>query len=194
MSTSRVRYAHAVICRSLGQAVKWKWTTENFAKDAFPPGVKRTVATAPSPEEQAQILTATSRRSAQMTALFALLVLTGARQGEGLAVQWCEHDAAANVVMISKSIAYTAEAGIFEKPTKTYRMRKVSVDEIMESLIVSQIEALQNNVEAGFDLVADPYLFCGSPDGSIPMHPDTPSKMFRKVRGELGFPYHLHQE
>lgn len=83
--------------------------------------------------------------------------------------------------MISKSLAYTPAVGIFEKPPKTYSIRKVGVDEVMRGVIVSQIKALQKNVEAGFDLVADPYLFDGSPDGSIPLHPDTPSKMFRKV-------------
>ncbi|MCL5068121.1 MAG: tyrosine-type recombinase/integrase, partial [Thaumarchaeota archaeon] len=60
-------------------------------------------------------------------------------------------------------------------------------------ILVPQSEELQKNIAAGFEQVTDPFLFYGSPDGSSPLHPDTPSKYFRKMCDSLGLPYHLHQ-
>jgi Phage integrase family. len=72
-------------------------------------------------------------------------------------------------------------------------VRRIGVDEILEGVVISQIEALQKNVDCGFDLVDDPYLFFGDPAGSVSLHPDTPSKVFRIICDSLGLPYHLHQ-
>ncbi len=193
LSAARVRYAHAIIRRALNQAVKWSWVSVNVAKLATPPSVKRTVLTAPSPEELGQILAATLPRSTQMTAFFALLALTGMRRGEGLALRWSDYDEMSKVLTISRSLAYTPELGIFEKATKTYNSnRRIGVDQLLESVIAWQMEALCKNVELGFGLVSDSFLFPGSPDGSNPLHPDTPSRMFRKVCDFLGLPFHLH--
>lgn len=193
LSTARARHAHALISRALGQAVKWGWIDRNVAKLASPPTVRRAPTFAPSPEELGQILIAASKRSPQLGAVFALAALTGARRGEALALRWSDYDQVAKVLTISKSIGYTSGNGVFVKSTKTHGIRRIGVDEALESVLVSQIEALQKNVEAGFELIADPYLFFSEPDGSAPLHPDTPSKFFRIICDSLELPYHLHQ-
>jgi hypothetical protein len=110
-----------------------------------------------------------------------------------LALRWSDYDPLARELTISRSIGYTPRDGIYEGPTKTHGIRKIGIDETLEGVVVSQIEALQKNVEAGFELIADPYLFFGEPDGSVPLHPDTPSKFFRIICDSLELPYHLHQ-
>lgn len=193
LSPATIRYAHALISRALSQAVKWGWVEKNVAKMASPPSVRRTVASAPTPEELGQILSVTALRSPQLAAVFALCALTGARRGETLALRWSDYDQIAKVLTISKSVGYTPGSGVFIKDTKTHSVRRLGVDETIEAVIVSQIEELQKNVAAGFELATDPYLFYGAPDGSAPLHPDTPSKYFRKMCDSLGLPYHLHQ-
>lgn len=193
LSASRVHHVHAVLSRALGQALKWGWVTTNVAKLASPPTARRTVAVAPSPEELGQVLTVTSQRSPQLAAVFALCALTGARRGEALALRWSDYDREVKVLTIARSIGYTPNDGIYEKATKTHSVRKIGVDEILEGVIVSQIDALEKNTELGFYLVDDPFLFYGLPDGSKPLHPDTPSKYFRKMCNQLGLSYHLHQ-
>lgn len=147
----------------------------------------------PTSEEFGQILTATSQRSSQITAVFALCALTGARRGETLALSCSNYDPVMKVLTISKSVGYTPSTGVFIKDTKTHDVRWIGVDETIEGVAVSQIEALQENVGLKFNLVDDPYLSFSAPDGSIPLHPDTPSKFFRKVCDSLGLSYHLHQ-
>lgn len=193
LSAASTRYAHALISRVLSQAVKWGWLDKNVAKMASPPTVSRTVVSAPSPEELGRILSVAALRSPQLAAVFALCALTGARRGETLALRWSDYDQIAKVLTISKSVGYTPGSGVFVKETKTHSVRRIGVDETIEGVIVSQIEELQKNAEAGFELVVDPYLFYGAPDGSAPLHPDTPSKYFRKMCDSLGLPYHLHQ-
>ncbi len=159
MSATRARYAHALLSRALGQAVKWGWLEKNVAKMASPPTVRRNVASAPTPEELGQILTAASQRSPQVAAVFALCALTGARRGEALALRWSDYDPMLKVLTISKSVGNTSGSGVFVKSTKTHAVRRIGVDETIEGVIVSQVEALQKSVEAGFGLVGDPYLF-----------------------------------
>ncbi len=193
VGVASIRYAHALISRVLSQAVKWGWLEKNVAKMASPPTASRSVVSAPTPEELGQILTAALRRSPQLAAVLALCALTGVRRGEALALRWSDYDPMMKVLTISKSVGYAPGSGVFVKSTKTRSVRKIGVDEILESVVISQIEALQKSVDCGFDLVDDPYLFFGDPTGSISIHPDTPSKFFRKVCDSLGLPYHLHQ-
>jgi integrase len=193
LSDAITHHAHALISRPLGQAVKWGWIDKNVAKLASPPNAKRSVASAPSPEELGQILTETSLRSPQIAAIFALCALTGARRGEALALHWSDYNSDTRTLTITRSLGYTTETGIYEKSTKTHGIRRIGIDETLEGVIFSQIEALKKNTELGFELVPDPYLFFGEPDGSTPLHPDTPSRLFRKVCDSLHLPYHLHQ-
>jgi len=129
----------------------------------------------------------------QIAAAFALGALTGARRGEVLALRWSDFDQERLLLKIRRSIAYTPTTGMIIKDTKTHQERRVSLDQSAELVVQSQIDALRSMTRSGFDLVDDPYLFFAEPDGSTPFHPDTPSKIFRKVCDKLGFPYHLHQ-
>ena len=97
------------------------------------------------------------------------------------------------VLTISKSVGYTSGSGVFAKFIKTHGVRRIGVDETIQGVIISQVEALQKSVEAGFELVGDPYLFFGDPSGSVSLHPDTPSKFFRIICDSLDLPFHLHQ-
>ncbi len=191
VGVSTIEHVHRLISAALGQAVKWEWLTKNPASSASPPTAGRTVVTAPTVEELNAIIQAVG--SAQMANMFALLALTGARRGEIVALRWSDFDFAGGILAISKSVGYTAASGIFVKSTKTNKIRRISADETTTAVIVSQMDDLKSHVEQGFDLAPDPYLFPGDPGGFNPIHPDTPSKAFRRVVSKLGLAYHLHQ-
>lgn len=192
-SSINIHHLHGTIRSVLSQAVKWGWVEKNVAKLATPPARTRTQASAPTPEELGQILTKASERSPQLAALFALCALTGARRGEALALKWSDYNRDTRTLTISRALGYTPKDGTYEKSTKTHGVRKIGVDETLEDIILSQMDSLEKNVVAGFEIVKDPYLFYGEPDGSVPFHPDTPTKFFRIVCDSLGYPYHLHQ-
>ncbi len=193
VGVSTIEHVHRLISAALGQAVKWEYLIKNPASSASPPTAGRTVVTAPTVPELNAIIQSTG--SAQMANMFALLSLTGARRGEIVALRWSdfEFDFAGGILAISKSVGYTAASGIFVKSTKTNKIRRISADETTTAVIVSQMDDLKRHVELGFDLAPDPYLFPGDPGGFNPIHPDTPSKAFRRVVSKLGLPFHLHQ-
>lgn len=193
LSAVNIQHFHAVIRSVLSQAVKWGWVERNVATLATPPASVKTNATAPTATELGLILTATSKRNPHLAAFFALCALTGARRGEALALRWSDYDQDTKTLTISKSIGYTPKDGVYVKSTKTHGTRKIGIDETLEGVILSQMEALKENKEFGFDIVENPYLFFGEPDGSVPFFPDTPSSVFRNVCDSLGLPYHLHQ-
>lgn len=193
LSTSRIRHCHAIIRRALGQAAKWDWLSRNVATQASPPPVRKAEMHSPSPEELNDILRAAAEINPQLAAVFELCVLTGARRGEVLALRWSDCDLVGHVLWIRRAVSYTPMHGTVIKDTKNHQLRKVAVGSIAEAVIRSQISLLQSMSSKGFNLVPDPYIFFALPDGSQMLHPDTPSKVFRKVCDSLGLPYHLHQ-
>jgi len=193
LGAARVRHAHSLLRRMLGQAVRWGWLDKNVALLASPPAPNRSVASAPSPEELDMILEAAESENAQMVNFFACCALTGARRGEVLALRWSDFALDAMVLTIARSVGYTPEAGIYVKSTKTHGVRRLGVDKTLEGVITSQMEMLRSVASQGFKHVADPFLFFNEPDGSKPLFPAYPSKVFRRICDGLGLPYHLHQ-
>ncbi len=193
LSRSRIRHAHAVMRRALGQAVKWGWLERNVAMLASPPSVPKAKTRSPSPQEVINILEATALINEQIAACFALGALTGARRGEILGLRWSDCDLESHVLWFRRSVSYTSLSGVVVKDTKTHQERKVAVGEAAETVIRSQMNLLRSMVSSGFEITFDPYLFFALPDGSKTFHPDTLSKVFRKVCDQLGLSYHLHE-
>ena len=188
-----IRQIHAIIRGSLNQAMKWGWLEKNVALLSSPPSLPKHSPITPSPEEIGKILEETSKINPQIARVFAIGALTGARRSEVLALRWSDFDRENMALWIKRSVAYTPTSGMIIKDTKTHSERRISIDPTAKSLISAQIELLKSMTEYGFELIDDPYLFFAEPDGSVPFHPDTPSKIFRKVCDKLGLPYHLHQ-
>lgn len=193
LSRSRIRHAHAVMRRALGQAVKWGWLDRNVATLASPPSVPKAKTKSPTPLEVKQILEATAVINEQVAACFALGALTGARRGEILGLRWSDCDLESHVLWFRRSVSYTSLSGVIVKDTKTHQERKVAVGDVTETVIRSQINLLRSMCANGFEIVSDPYLFFALPDGSRTFHPDTLSKIFRKVCDQLGLSYNLHE-
>ena len=90
LSASSVRYLHAVIHKSLEQAVRWNLIPRNPAALVDPPRVKRSEV-APLAPEQARALLAAIERS-RLGPLVTVALGTGMRQGELLGLRWEDVD------------------------------------------------------------------------------------------------------
>ena len=194
LSAKTINHMHSLIRVALNQAIKWGWIEKNVATLATPPTVRASVASAPSPHELGLILTEAAKHNQHLAAMLTLSALTGARRGEALAIRHSDYDPKERTLTISRSIGYTVKDGTYEKSTKTNGRRKIGLDDTLESVILSQMQALTDDAKyGGFEIVQDPFLFYAEPDGSKPFHPDSPSKFFRKICDSLGMDYHLHQ-
>ncbi len=187
-----VRQVHAIIRRFFNQAMKWGWTTSNPALLASPPKVPSAKVVAPNVEQLLTIMEDAKSVHPQWEAFFTLAALTGMRRGELCALHW--NDCLDTGVKVTKSLIYTPAGGTREAPTKTHQGRFVAIDSFAKELIERQKEELRVAAQTlHLQLVAQPYLFYSIPNGSAPVHPDSPSKLFRRIADEHGWKeLHLH--
>ena len=191
-SPASIRQTHAIIRRFFNQAMKWGWTESNPALLASPPRVTTPTVVAPTREQLIQIVERAKALHPQWEAFFVLAALTGMRRGELCALHW--DDCSDGGIKVTKSLIYTSAGGTREAPTKTHQGRYVALDEFGRSVVSEQQERLRQAARSlGIGHVGNPYLFYSSPDGSVPVHPDSPSKLFRRIADNLGYrELHLH--
>jgi integrase len=120
LSPRTVRYAHAVLRNALGQAVKWGLLHANPALAASLPQQQRREMATFTPAQARTFLE--KAEVDRFHALWVLLVTTGLRPGEALALRWSDYDG--ERVRVQRTLVRRAGIGIrFEEP-KTDRSRR----------------------------------------------------------------------
>lgn len=187
-----VRQVHAIIRRFFNQAMKWEWTSFNPALLASPPKVPTAQVVTPNIDQLQTILEEAKAVHPQWEAYFTLAAMTGMRRGELCALHW--DDCLDTGVSVTKSLIYTPAGGTREAPTKTHQGRYIALDAVAKAVIDRQKERLGYATSSlSLAMVRNPYLFYSSPDGSTPVHPDSPSKLFRRIADKHGWrELHLH--
>lgn len=90
LSSSSVRYIHAVLHRALKQALRWGLVPRNVTDAVDIPKLVREEVRALSPEEARQFLAAA--RGDRFEALYVLALSCGLRRGEILGLKWTDMD------------------------------------------------------------------------------------------------------
>ena len=146
----------------------------------------------PSVEQLTTILHDAEALHPQWAAMIALAAVTGMRRGEILALR--QSDVSDGTIHVRRSLVYTPLTGTVEGPTKTRQLRKVALDAIGMAVIERQMSALREASETlRLSPVADPYLFFSEPDGATPFHPDSITKVFRRLADAHGWrELHFH--
>ncbi len=187
-----LRQTHAALRGALNQALTWGQLDRNPASRASLPQAPSAQISSPSVEQLAAILHDAEALHPQWTAMIALATVTGMRRGEILALRW--NDISAGVLNVRRSLTYTAATGTVEGPTKTRQARKVALDHIGMAVVERQREALREAAETlGISHVANPFLFFAEPDGATTFHPDSITKVFRRLADAHGWrELHFH--
>ena len=170
----------------------WGWIERNVATMATPPRVTQAKIYAPTVEQLTALLKEAKALHSQWEAMIALAALTGLRRGELCALRWGDLDG--GMLNVRRSLTYTPATGVVEGPTKTRQERRVALDELAVAIVNRQISELKQISEnLVLPLVENPYLFYGEPDGSKPLHPDSISKVFRRIADKYGWKeLHFH--
>lgn len=119
LSARTVRYVHAVLRNALGQAVKWRFLQQNPTDNVDLPRQQREEMSPLSSEEVKHFLEACEEDRFGM--VFRLLLTTGLRPGEALALRWSDVDLEAGRLHVQRSLV---PGKGFEEP-KTARARRV---------------------------------------------------------------------
>ena len=115
-----VRYAHAVLRNALGQAVKWRTLAVNPADAVTVPKQQRREMRAFSAPQAGAFLKAAE--SDDLHALWVVLLTTGMRPGEALALRWSDQDGD-TVRVVRTLVRVPGKPARFEEP-KTPRSRR----------------------------------------------------------------------
>jgi len=181
LSARTVRYVHTIIHAGLGAAVRDGLLAVNPADKAAPPSAK--AAASPemhfwTAEELRTFLDQRSGASDELLIAWSLLVSTGMRRGEALALRWANVDFESARLSVRRSaivIKYKGEGEeIIVGPPKSGRPRTVDLDPLTLAALKAY-KAAQGTLSLA--LARDNAYVLANLDGSV-RHPDRFSRRF----------------
>lgn len=188
LNPATVRQVHAVIRGALGQAVRWEMVPANVALAASPPKLRKYELEPPSVAQISAAFEAIEH-DPHLTMFLRLAATTGARRGEVCALRWSDFDLTSMVVTIAHSVVDLSGEALTVKGTKTGGVKRLALDartvDMLTEYRAQQVAQAKRNRTR---LVADPYLFVGRPDGSVPWRPNTVTLAWSRLRKRAGLP------
>jgi integrase len=133
LSARTVRYAHAVLRSALQQAVKWLLLPSNPADAVDLPKQAQGRAAALTEAEAARFLAAVAGREHHV--FFALLLGTGLRPGEALALRWSDLDLGNDVLRVSRGARKVGRAWLFSEPKTAASRRSVDIPTDLSTML-----------------------------------------------------------
>ena len=181
-----VRHVHAVLHRSLKDAVRWGRLARNPADLADPPRVAagghelRTWSAA----QLAAFLH--SQRDDRLYALWHTLAMTGLRRGEALGLRWQDVDLEAGRLAVRRALVPCGREVLVSEPKTARGRRVVALDS--ETVTVLKVQAArQIQDQQGSAIWTDTGLVFTSKDGAA-LHPEVVSRLFRRAVKEAMLP------
>lgn len=127
LSPRSVRVLYALVNRALREAVEDDLLVKNPASGVQLPRTERQEMTALTPE-QAQLFLTAARHDPNY-ALWALLVVTGLRPSEALALRWS--DLADGVVKVQRAVVWVGKEPVFGKTKTAGSRRSIPLDDMV---------------------------------------------------------------
>jgi integrase len=184
LAASTVRQIHNVLTGALDQAVRWGWRSDNPARLATLPSVRRPDIRPPAP---ADVMAAIERADQELALFVRISAVVGGRRGEVGALRWTDVDLAAGDLTITKALVESLDRTIHEKDTKTHQARRIALD----AATVEALRAWRSEVESrakpfGVTLRSDGFVFSPETDGSTPWRPYHWTSAWRRLRDRIG--------
>jgi integrase len=104
LSTSTVKYLHAILHRGLGQAYQWGLVPRNVAGLVKPPRIERAEVRPFTPEQARTFLRAI--KGYRLEALYSVALSVGLRQGEALGLSWEDVDLEQGTLQVRQQLQH----------------------------------------------------------------------------------------
>jgi integrase len=164
LAASSIRQCHAVLSSAYSAAVRWGWIAFNPMEAAQKPRLPTPDPGPPTSEEAARIVAAAWADDPDWGLLIWMVLVTGARRGEVLALRWINLDLATGILTIRHSVSEQGGAAII-KDTKTHQSRRISPDAATVALLIEHRRQMSPSSAAGS-------LNSGSSSPTSPTAPD----------------------
>ncbi|WP_253258314.1 site-specific integrase [Pseudonocardia sp. N23] len=192
MAASTIRQVHWIISAALAAAVRWEWIRTNPAEKARKPRQPRPQPDPPSAAEAALILETAWRQDSDWGALVWLVMVTGMRRAEALALRWSDVELDAGMVAIRRNFIRSGAQRI-EKDTKTHQMRRIALDTATVAMLAEHRQRYEEQVRAvGAEPRNDTYLFSYDPLRTRPADPSAVTHRYGRMCRGVGIETRLH--
>ena len=160
----------------------------NAAAKATPPRLEKKEPNYFQPEQITAILEALEREPLKWRAITHLLIVTGCRRGEIMALKWEKLDLDTGKVRIDRSLVITKSQGIVDGPTKTSDIRYLTLPkETTDLLRQHKVEQLRLQLANGDRWQRTGYVF--TQDNGDHMSPDSITGWLKDFSARHGLPH-----
>jgi len=183
LSNRSVLYQHRILSKALEQGVKMGLVVRNVAKLITPPRVARAKINVLDADEASRLLDIAS--STVYYPLFAMLLYTGLRRGEAIALRWKYIDLIRLELNVVESAYRIRKEFIIKEPKSLHSRRAVSLSPSLAALLLEYREEQEfMRKQMGNTLTDEDFVFSW-PDGR-PLDPDVVTKAFQRIAGQAG--------
>ncbi len=192
MAASSIRQIHWILSAALGSAVRWEWIRSNPADIAKKPKQRHPQPEPPSPAEAARIIEAAWAQDEAWGSLVWLVMVTGMRRAEVLALRWSDVDLTAGMLSIRRNYIRSNRTSI-EKDTKTHQMRRIALDPATVE-VLTEHRARYDTLCAALRIepTSSAVLFSHDPTHERPYDPSGVTHRYTRMCTTLGIDSHLH--
>ena len=185
LSPRTVLHTHRLLRQCLSHAVKWRVLSRNVCDAVDPPRPQRMQMTALDTDEVDRFFAAAETN--QYRDVFFVLLYTGLRRSEVLALHWSDIDLPRCTLNVVAGLHRLPGRGLVLLPTKTSRSRRqVPVtEEVVDVLHQIRGQQTLQQMTLGPAWTDTGFVFT-KPDGS-PLDPERVTKEFAKTAKEAGF-------
>ena len=192
LAAATIRRIHFAISATLSAAVRWDWIKSNPAAVAKKPRQPTPRPHPPTVDEAGRIVAAAWEQDPSWGTLVWLVMVTGMRRAELLALRWADVDLVTGMLTISRNYVRVTGRAI-EKDTKTHQMRRVALDPATVEVLTEhreryQLVARQLHIEP----TERAFLFSHEPAHDRPYDPSGVSHRYSAMCAKLGIDSHLH--
>jgi len=186
LAARTVGHVHRVLHRALGHAAQWAVIAQNIADNVSPPPVETTeVQILQSEDVQGLLERLRDRRGRLLYTIAVVMLGTGVRRGELLALRWRDFDGAK--LRIERSLEQTRQHGLrFKSPKTKHGRRAISLPPAAVAELRLHRKAQQEmRLKLGLGKAPDDALIFANWNGEV-RSPDALSKEWAACMDQIG--------
>ena len=192
LSAATIRRIHFAISATLTAAVRWEWIKSNPASIAKKPRQPAPQPKPPTVEQAGRIVAAAWEQDENWGTLVWLVMVTGIRRAELLALRWSDVDLAAGKLNVRRNYVRLTGRSI-EKDTKTHQMRRISLDPATVEVLATHRQRYEDIArQISIEPTDRAFLFSHEPAHDRPYDPSAVTHRYSNMCAKLGIDSHLH--
>lgn len=192
LSNATISKIHFIMRGALSAAVRWEWISTNPAEVAKKPRQPKPQPEPPTPDQASKIVTAAWEQDPSWGTLVWLVMVTGLRRAEVLALRWSDIDLSTGYVMIRRNYVRVKGRNV-EKDTKTHQMRRVSLDPATVEILTEHRQRYEELVgKLAIKATDSAFLFSYQETYDRPYDPSGVTHRYARMCESIGIDSHLH--